>query len=240
MSLTPPRAEAARQYYRVGDFSRAEHACRTALLSTPDHVPTLHLLGLIRHRLGRHDEGLVYLRRAVNLLPVNPDLHNDLGIVALAAGRHDEALAHYREALRLRPDWAGTHNNIALLLVEFGRTAEAISHWREALRLQPEQAALHNNLGVVLSNPDISWVLGARQFRNPAPGIGPLRLCGGARSRPCRIAPPFPHAGQGVTAADLCRAQPVPAGASAVAGPRKRRSTVANNARSGKPLARRT
>ena len=66
---------------------------------------------------------------------------------------------------------------------------------------------------------------------------GPTPSAEGARASSAHTTPSPPRRLRRPTAADLCRAQPDPAGTAAAAGPRSRRSTAPNNSRSGKPLA---
>jgi Flp pilus assembly protein TadD len=150
MPPTPDALGAALRHHDAGDLVRAEQACLQAVQTGPHQAQALHLLGIIRHQLGRHEEALAHLRQAARIDPANPALHSNLGMVCAAAGRLAEAEQHYREALRLAPTHAEAHNNLGILLAELGRLAEAAGHYQEALRLRPDDSAAHNNLAGVL------------------------------------------------------------------------------------------
>jgi predicted AlkP superfamily phosphohydrolase/phosphomutase/Tfp pilus assembly protein PilF len=55
--------------------------------------------------LGRYDEALVQLNRAIELDPLNAEAYHNRGLVYEKQGMRDEALADYRTALRYRTDY---------------------------------------------------------------------------------------------------------------------------------------
>jgi predicted AlkP superfamily phosphohydrolase/phosphomutase/Tfp pilus assembly protein PilF len=55
--------------------------------------------------LGRYDEALVALGRAIELDPLNAEAYHNRGLVYEKQGKRDEALVEYRTALRYRTDY---------------------------------------------------------------------------------------------------------------------------------------
>jgi tetratricopeptide (TPR) repeat protein len=142
--------ETASRRYGSGDLPGAEQACLQVLQAEPRHAPALHVLGVLCHQLGRHEEAITHLGRALRIDSENPDLWSNLGLAYMASGRLAEAIAHFREALCRKPDHADAHNNLGVALAERGCFAEAIGHYRQVLQVRPGCAATHNNLGNAL------------------------------------------------------------------------------------------
>jgi Flp pilus assembly protein TadD len=102
--------------------------------------------------LGRHDEAVACLKKALEIEPDLAAAHYNLGLALQAKGDLDGAIAEYRTALRLQPDYADAHGNLGNALKAKGDLDGAIAEYRTALRLQPDYAVAHNNLGAALAD----------------------------------------------------------------------------------------
>lgn len=74
-------------------------------------------------------------RRALELDPEAPEVHNLLGYTAALAGEADEALEHYRQAIALDENYFEAMLNAAEVLLSMESWADAISHCDEAYEL---------------------------------------------------------------------------------------------------------
>jgi predicted O-linked N-acetylglucosamine transferase (SPINDLY family) len=142
--------EWARQRQLAGQLAEAERVYRQILAQQPSHAPSLHFLGLIAHTVGRNDDDVFMLRRAVAFDPNVPGYLQNLGSVLHAMGRHEEAEASDRRAVELAPNVASIHNNLGNSLQGQGRLAEAVTSFREAVRLDPNLGWAHNNMANAL------------------------------------------------------------------------------------------
>jgi tetratricopeptide (TPR) repeat protein len=88
--------------------------------------------GLSLANKGDNDGAIVAYRKAIELGPNIPDLHNDLGVSLQAKGDIDGAIAEYREALRLNPDFTKASANLAPLVRKQEQALEESS--RQKLR----------------------------------------------------------------------------------------------------------
>jgi predicted O-linked N-acetylglucosamine transferase (SPINDLY family) len=95
-------------------------------------------------------EAVGHLRRAAELTPTVPEVHNNLGGLLALTGRHAEAAACFREAVRLRPDYAEAHDNLGLAAGDQDRPADAGRHHQAAARLRPDVPKFHHHLGDAL------------------------------------------------------------------------------------------
>jgi Flp pilus assembly protein TadD len=106
--------------------------------------------GVSLSALGRHDEAIACLRKALEIDPDFAAAHINLGATLKDKGDLEGAIAEFRAAIRLRPDYADAHINLGAALKDKGDLDGAIAEFRMALRLQPDEATAHNNLGAAL------------------------------------------------------------------------------------------
>ena len=133
-----------------GDIPGAAEIYRSILAGHPDDVNALHFLGIAEHQLGRSNEALTLIERAITLAPQHPDLHNNHGNILKRLGRAEEAEAAYTEVLKLRPDDANALNNLGTIFRDKGQLPEALDNFKKVLSLQPDHYEAHLNLGYVL------------------------------------------------------------------------------------------
>ena len=100
--------------------------------------------------LGRLDEALAALERAVKANPDAADAHNNRGHVLQRLGRNEDALECFERALALHPNYVEALNNRGNALQGLRRLAEALSCYERALALRPGYAEAHYNRGSAL------------------------------------------------------------------------------------------
>jgi len=136
--------------HRDGRLDEAERGYRATLDHDPSHVDALHLLGVLRHQQGQHEEAAALVRRAVNLRPGDAALQLNLGNALKALGQVDAAIERFRNALTLAPTFPMAHYNLGNAYASVGRHEDAADAFERSLRLQPDDASSHNNLGNAL------------------------------------------------------------------------------------------
>jgi predicted O-linked N-acetylglucosamine transferase (SPINDLY family) len=126
---------------------------------------------------GRMADGIVALRRAIELKPDFPEAHYNLGAAYRDAGNADAALAAYRRAAELVPKFADVHVDIAALLRERRELDEAERSVRAALALKPAFPEALLELGNVHKGGG-DWRAAIEAFRRAvsvAPSFGRAR-----------------------------------------------------------------
>ena len=116
----------------------------------PMHGVGWKALGLVRRRTGHAAEALVYMQKAVALLPEDAEAHSNLGNVLHELGRFYDAVDAHRRALEIRPDLAEAYNNLGSAMRELGQLDDAVASCRRALELKPDFAIAYSNLGNAL------------------------------------------------------------------------------------------
>ncbi len=99
--------------------------------------------GMVAEERERWDEAIVYYRLAVQKLPQEPMVWNNLGLAQIGGGKFEDAIHSFKEAMKYSTD-ASLESNLAVAhaafgaqLVAQGRDLEAMSHFHQALAIQP-------------------------------------------------------------------------------------------------------
>src|SRR6516164_3958050 len=137
--------------HQSGQFAEAEQRYWQILAHNPNHVDSLHLLGVIFYEAGRHAEALGLIGKAIAMNDRVADFHCNMGLVQFALGHRETAVAHYTRAIALDPRHALSYNNLGNALTEMGRPQEGEASLRRAIALKPEYAQAYYNLGNTLA-----------------------------------------------------------------------------------------
>jgi protein O-GlcNAc transferase len=140
----------ATSFYQQRQFPEAAALCQEALLTQPDCVVALQLLGMIEISSGRPETALDWLERLLRLRPDLAATHYNRGNALRAVGRLADAAASYEQALRLQPDFAEALNNLGTTLWDLRRPEESLRSYQRALELRPRYVSAANNLGKAL------------------------------------------------------------------------------------------
>ncbi|MBI2311686.1 MAG: tetratricopeptide repeat protein [Betaproteobacteria bacterium] len=141
--------EIATRHLQEGRLPQAEAILRQVLSKEPNHAAALHFLGVIAHRVNKHDAAAELIRRSIAANPNSPQAFSNLGAVLQKSGKLEEAIQSYRRALELKPDYAAAYNNLGNALQEGGQLEEARECFEQALELEPNDAQVRYNLGNV-------------------------------------------------------------------------------------------
>lgn len=144
------------RFIREGDQDAekaAEAAYRRAVELAPRNPEALSLYG--DYMAGRDPKLAVpYLRRALDLDPLDRIANNALAGALFATDRLEEAEQRYRANIGLFPDYVDSKEQLADLMIETGRLDEAVGWYRLAAQPQTDPAAsislanLYYNLGM--------------------------------------------------------------------------------------------
>ncbi len=126
--------------------------CRFVLTMEPENAEAMHLLGIIAHQMGRNEQAIDWIRRAIRVTPDNPAYHCNLGEVLRAMHRLEEAVSSYRRALEIAPATPEVHNNLGNALRSQGDLAGAVEAYHRAIEFHPNYAEAYANLGSALSH----------------------------------------------------------------------------------------
>ncbi len=117
------------------DWSGSEREFKRAIELNPGYATAHYFYGfLYLNPMGRHEEALAELQKALELDPYSPIINTNLGFTLFLARRYDQAIEQYRKALELDARFSTPHFRLIEAYEQKGMYAEAIE---EATKLPP-------------------------------------------------------------------------------------------------------
>jgi len=148
VNVSPVKAvEMAGQLYSRGQYGQAQRVCRQIIEARPANADAHNILGVTLSALGKSDDAITSLRRAIKLNAQAPSYHANLGEILRQNNRLDEAEQALEAAVRLDPQNAQALNNLGIIRYEQRRFKEAVDFYRQALAVRPQMSEALNNLG---------------------------------------------------------------------------------------------
>lgn len=140
----------AQQHHQAGALEKAQALYLRVLQAQPEHADALHMLGVLTFQLGRGEDAVNLITRAIKLNETFPRTHFNLAHILASLGQGETAVSHYQRAIELMPNYPEAHCNLGKELRKLGRLEEAASHYQAAIQIDPDYAEPYNNLGSVL------------------------------------------------------------------------------------------
>jgi predicted TPR repeat methyltransferase len=142
----------ALSHHRAGRLTEAERLYRQVCAADPNHVGSLHFLGVLAGQVGRNDIAIDLIGRALSLKPDYAEAQYNFGRALTMQGRLSEAGAYFERAATLKPGYVDAHIGLGNVLKTEGRLSEAMVQYERVLALKPDYAEGHYNLGAALSD----------------------------------------------------------------------------------------
>jgi len=136
-------------YQRNNQYRTTLSIWEDAIAKHPDNPQALNVGGCYMQDVGRTDEAMANLLKAVELRPDYADAHNNLGTIYYARGQMEKAGEHFSIATKLMPDFEYL-GNLAMYYSKTGQTELAIEYYQKALEREPRSPHLHNGLASLL------------------------------------------------------------------------------------------
>jgi Flp pilus assembly protein TadD len=165
VSVSPGKAvEMAGKLFNQRRYPQAARVCEQIIAARPSVADAHNILGVSYASMGRQEEGIAALRRAVKINPGAASFYANLGEILRQAGQLDEAEEALRKAIELEPNNAQSLNNLGIAAYDRRKFKEAIDYYRRALEVRPTMAEALNNLGNALRlTGDVDGALNAYQ-----------------------------------------------------------------------------
>ena len=124
------------------DLERAQSEIDIALSLNPNMAMAYNIQGGIRIYVGRPEEAIPLIERAMRLDPAtNLQFLHFLGMANLLAGKYETAAAALRERIRLVPNTDFSRSLLASALGHLGQTDEARRVWQELKQINPKYSS---------------------------------------------------------------------------------------------------
>lgn len=119
------------------------------LLEQSSNPEIAYYSGVVAFQLGRVEQSLELLRKALSLDPKYIDAHNALGTIFLELRRFEDAAEAYEQVVALVPDAFDALVNLGSIQAELGAHEKGAALLERALAIDNSRSDLNNNLGVI-------------------------------------------------------------------------------------------
>ncbi|MBS1839761.1 MAG: winged helix-turn-helix domain-containing protein [Acidobacteria bacterium] len=110
------------------DWTAAEHEFRRAIELNPNDARAhFFYSNSFLSPMGRHEEAIAEIRKAMELDPFSGSIHSFMGTTLVWARKYEEALAESKECTEMFPGMAINHERLAHVYTYLGRYEEAIA-----------------------------------------------------------------------------------------------------------------
>lgn len=120
------------------NFSRGEEILERVKRLYPSYASVHHMLSLIQSSMGRFEEAIESINRAVQLSPLSGVLNRNAAIAHLLARQYEKAAQLYRRAIEIDPGMSWSHIGLAVALTYLGEFDEAEKEIAEEARVTGE------------------------------------------------------------------------------------------------------
>lgn len=151
--------EEALSFHRAGQLSQAKARYIEVLKRQPQHVDSLHLLGVIALQNQNPTAAVKLIKLAIAHAPKVAEFHSNLGLALKDVALWDDALASLDESIRLDPASAPAHFNRGLIFQALQKPELALACFEKATAFNPAYAEAHFQLGLTLQElqrPDLA------------------------------------------------------------------------------------
>jgi adenylate cyclase len=125
-------------YLVMRQWDKAVEECELAASLTPNSADALAILAIVYRSVGRVEEAVALLNKALLLNPMPPDWYlHDLGSCYRLLGRHDEAIATLKRVLNRNPNYLNSRVSLITTYVMSGREKAARTETVEVLKQIP-------------------------------------------------------------------------------------------------------
>lgn len=132
-----------------GEGDQGERLLRQALSLQPNYVPAMHVLADYLPGIGKPDEAIQMIDRAIALDPLTPVLYGKRAAILEDMGRFEAAKASNLKAVEIDPDFANGAAGLAMLdAYVFGQLDLGITQTRKAVALDSGNPMFLNLLAV--------------------------------------------------------------------------------------------
>lgn len=131
------------------DFPASEREYRRSIELNPNYATSRQWFGEFLAGLGRYEEGLTEIKKAIELDPLTPILYVSASWIYYILGDNDQALANAEHALELDPQFPRAMVNKVVIYLKQGKNDDAVKMAHDALAASGNGIEYKANLGFV-------------------------------------------------------------------------------------------
>jgi tetratricopeptide (TPR) repeat protein len=125
-------------HFQVRHWRNSITLCQHAMSVTEDNFIAYGGLGAELGQQGKYDEAIVYLTKALQIMPNYPAAHFNMGMILARRGKFNEAIEHFQQVLRIEPEDVETKKRLAATIENKRKTEELWNYYDKANSLMKE------------------------------------------------------------------------------------------------------
>lgn len=146
--------ELGADYYRNGEYSKAETELKTALtkeLTEYSRKEVLTIIGNLYYDTDNYDSSEHYHKKALELDSNYVKAIVNLGVLYRLTSKFDLAERQYLRAMELDPNNPDLLSSIGALYIHTGKIELAIENLRKSIKMDPQLPLTHSNYSLALA-----------------------------------------------------------------------------------------
>ncbi|EDN67029.1 TPR repeat containing protein [Beggiatoa sp. PS] len=140
----------ANQYFKAGQWQRAQTLCQQILQVESNNSVALYLLGMIEAQFEHDNAAIALIQKAIQINNTVPVYYGNLGNLFKKQGQFAEAIKCYQHVIAIEAHSAKAHNNIGNVLEAQNQVVDALASFQCAIALEPNWAEAHTNYSLTL------------------------------------------------------------------------------------------
>lgn len=124
-------------HVQAARWQAAELPFRRVLQLDPGNIHALNLLGVVCINMGRADEAIALIEKALCSAPDDAEALANLGLALRRSNRLGDAAEAFRQSLLRNNKNPTVLNNLGSIFLELGRFPESVDYYRAALGIDP-------------------------------------------------------------------------------------------------------
>jgi eukaryotic-like serine/threonine-protein kinase len=124
------------------DWAGAEREYKRALELNPNEGNARQWYGLYLFAVGRNEEALAQIKRALEGDPLNLTINTNLAAGYANMRQYDLALDQFKKTIDIDPNYASAHDNLAETYRDMGKYVLWLEEWKKAATLANDQEEL--------------------------------------------------------------------------------------------------
>jgi serine/threonine-protein kinase len=124
-----------------------QKACEEALKRDATLGAAHNCLGTVYSDIGKDEDAIRELRRAIAIEPTNDDYYRELARIQQKFGNKDDAEKTFRQAISIRPHYWANYNALGVFYFSNTKYEEASEMFKQVVSLAPDGVFGYSNLG---------------------------------------------------------------------------------------------
>lgn len=146
--------EVAKKQHTLGLISQAVYVYKQIIAKDINHYEAWHYMGVAMHQDGKHEEGIEYIQKSLEIKPDNLEAQYNLATIFQLIKKADEAEKLFHSLLTTNPVYPEVYFNLGIIAQEKGEVEEAEKFYTQAIEQNNGMASAWYRIGTLYQESD--------------------------------------------------------------------------------------